>query len=283
MSAPRAAADGSLGGTVDLHMHSTHSDGLHAPAELVPMALAAGVSAIALTDHDEISGLPELRRSAEGTGLEVIAGVELSASSERNDLHILGYFIDDTNPAFLEALAEFREGRRERVGHIVGKLNALGLEITVEDVRRQAGGASLGRPHVAQALLERGHIDTFDDAFRRFLGHHAPAFVPKPRLAPARAIELIRDAGGVAVFAHPGTANRDDLIPGLVADGLTGIEVWHPKHSTSQVAHYRRVADRHGLVPSGGSDFHGAALGPFTIGVSRVPAGTVASLRARRG
>lgn len=278
----RPAADGSLGGTVDLHLHSTHSDGSHAPAELVPMALAAGVAAIALTDHDEVSGLPELRQAAAGTGLEIVTGVELSASSEKSDLHILGYFIDDQDPKLLAALLEFRAGRRQRAESIVAKLNGLGLEITVEDVLRQAGGASLGRPHVAQALLELGHVDTFDDAFRHYLGHHARAFVPKPHLAPERAIELIRNAGGVAVFAHPGTANRDDLIPGLAAAGLSGIEVWHPKHTASQVHHYRRVAERHHLTPSGGSDFHGASLGPFKIGASRVPASVLEALRARR-
>lgn len=279
-SAPRAA-DGSTDGTVDLHMHSTHSDGQHAPAELVPMALAAGVSAIALTDHDEVSGLPELRKAAEGTGLEVIGGVELSASSEKSDLHILGYFIDDTDPAFRAALSIFRDGRLRRAEAIVAKLNELGLEITVDDVRRQSGGASLGRPHVAQALLARGHIDTFDDAFRYYLGHHAPAFVPKPQLVPADAIALIRAAGGVAVFAHPGTANRDELIPGMVAAGLGGIEVWHPKHSATQTQNYARLAAKHGLVPSGGSDFHGVTLGPFKIGMSRVPASTLTALRER--
>lgn len=282
MSVLRPAADGSFGATVDLHLHSTHSDGSHAPAELVPMALAAGVSAIALTDHDEVSGLPELRRAAAGTGLEIVAGVELSASSEKSDLHILGYFMDDENPEFRAALALFREGRRQRVGLIVEKLNALGLGLTVDDVLRQAGGASLGRPHVAQALLEQGHVDTFDDAFRYYLGHHAPAFVAKPRLPPERAIELIRRAGGVAVFAHPGTANRDELIPRLVAAGLVGIEIWHPKHTQAQVGHYRRIAERHALVPSGGSDFHGASLGPFKIGISRVPAGALEALRTRQ-
>lgn len=268
---------------IDLHAHSLHSDGQHAPRELVPMALAAGISALALTDHDAITGLPELHAAAAGTGLVIVDGVELSASAGANDIHILGYLFDPAHPPLLDALERFRGGRRARAERIVARLNDLGVEIALADVERHAAGGSLGRPHVAHALLEMGYVETFDEAFQRYLGHRAPAYVPKPRLEPEEAVQLIRDAGGAAVFAHPGTANRDDLLPRLVAAGLAGIEVWHPKHAAGQVAHYQRLAAQYDLVPSGGSDFHGAAVGDVRIGMMDVPDTTLARLRERRG
>jgi predicted metal-dependent phosphoesterase TrpH len=266
---------------IDLHMHSTHSDGAHLPAELVPMALKAGVSALSLTDHDTVSGIPELVRAAEGTGIEIVTGVELSSSAGRSDLHILGYLFDPENEVLVRELERFRTGRRERVVEMVRILNHLGIEITFEDVLRQAGGAALGRPHVAHALLEQGFVETFDEAFRKFLGQHARAFVPKPHFEPRQALALIRSAGGVPVLAHPGTANRDELIPELADQGLAGIEAWHPKHSPTQVVEYRRLAGELGLVASGGSDFHGSSMGNVTVGISDVPAAVLAALRDR--
>jgi predicted metal-dependent phosphoesterase TrpH len=255
---------------------------MHTPSELVSMAIGAGVTALALTDHDSIAGLPELHRAASGHPLTIVDGVELSASAGATDLHILAYFFDPTNPEFRNALDEFQEGRRHRAATIVEKLNRLGVAITLDDVARQAGGGSLGRPHVALALLEKGTVLTFDEAFHRFLGHRSPAFVAKPRFEPSEAIALIRRAGGVAVLAHPGTAGRDPLIPKLVEAGLAGIEVWHPKHLPAQVEHYRKLAATYGLVPSGGSDFHGAAVGTVRIGMSPVPESTLQALAARR-
>jgi predicted metal-dependent phosphoesterase TrpH len=268
---------------IDLHAHSLHSDGQHAPRDLVPMALEAGITALALTDHDAITGLPELHAAAAGTGLAIVDGVELSASAGANDIHILGYLFDPAHPPFLAALERFRGGRRSRAGQIVDRLNALGVDITLADVERHAAGGAIGRPHVAHALLEMGYIETFDEAFHRYLGHRAPAYVAKPQLEPEEAVRLIREAGGVAVFAHPGTANRDDLLPRLVGAGLGGIEVWHPKHGSGQMAHYRRVAEQYDLVPSGGSDFHGAAIGDVRIGMLDVPDSTLTRLSARRG
>jgi predicted metal-dependent phosphoesterase TrpH len=269
---------------IDLHCHSLHSDGSHTPTELVAMARKAGIAALALTDHDTVAGLPELHAAAEAGGppLTIVDGVELSASAGMNDIHILGYFVDPAQPAFRSALEHFQEGRRNRVITMLGKLKSLGVDLSLEDVERHAGGGSLGRPHVALALLDAGYIDTFDEAFARYLGHRAPAFVGKPRFQPEEAIELIRAAGGVSVMAHPGTANRDDLIPRLKGAGLGGIEVWHPKHGPGQVAHYKRVAAQFDLVPSGGSDFHGARVGDVVIGISDVPESTLADLAARR-
>ncbi len=266
---------------VDLHMHSVHSDGEHRPAELVPMALAARLSAIALTDHDTMDGLPELHEAARGTGLEVVNGVELSTSVGPRDIHILGYFVDPADPALSAALVRFRAGRRDRAVEMVRKLNELGLEITIEDVDLHVRGGAYGRPHVARALLDLGHVTSFDEAFRAYLGHYAPAFVPKPSLTPAEAIALIRNAGGAAVFAHPGTASRDDLIEDFKEMGLAGIEVWHPKHSPQKSLGYRRLARELGLAATGGSDFHGASVGTVAIGASDVPESALAELRAR--
>jgi len=267
---------------VDLHMHSLHSDGEHRPAELVPMALAARVVAIALTDHDTLAGLPELHDAARDSDLEIVNGVELSSSAGSKDIHVLGYFVDPDDAALGAALERFRTGRRDRALGMIERLNALGVPLTVADVEPFVKGGAWGRPHVARALLENGHVATFDEAFRRFLGHHAPAFVPKPSLEPAEAIALIRAAGGAAVFAHPGTAGRDDLIEEFKEAGLAGIEVWHPKHSPQKVEGYRRLARELDLVATGGSDFHGATIGNVTIGMSDVPASALAELAARR-
>lgn len=269
---------------IDLHTHSFHSDGSHTPTELVTMARTARVTALSLTDHDTIAGLPELHMAAESTGpgLIIVDGVELSATAGMNDIHILGYFIDPGHEPFCAALLHFQEGRLRRAESMVSRLNELGVAITLQDVQRHAGGGSLGRPHVALALLEAGYVETFDQAFGRYLGHRGPAFVSKPHFLPEEAVELIRQAGGVSVLAHPGTANRDDLLPKLKSAGLSGIEVWHPKHGPGQVLHYSRLAKQFDLVPSGGSDFHGAKVGAVKIGMSDVPESTLVELKARR-
>jgi predicted metal-dependent phosphoesterase TrpH len=266
---------------IDLHMHSVHSDGSHAPAELVPMAVAARLSAIALTDHDTVDGLQELRAAAGGTDLEIVTGVELSSSAGHSDLHILGYLFDANDPRLVGELDRFRAGRRERVVKMVEILNGLGVLVTLDDVLRHAAGGALGRPHVARAIYELGYVENFDEAFRRYIGHHAKAFVPKPHFAPSEALALIRSAGGVPVLAHPGTANRDELIPDLVDHGLGGIEAWHPKHTPGQIVQYRRLARELGIVATGGSDFHGAAMGTVKVGMSDVPASALEELRAR--
>jgi 3',5'-nucleoside bisphosphate phosphatase len=266
---------------VDLHLHSVHSDGTHTVADLVAMAVAAGLSAISLTDHDTVAGLPGIREAARGTGLEIVNGVELSSSAGASDLHVLGYFFDPENADLLQGLAWFRNGRRERLAKMVSRLNELGVEVSEAEVARYATSDAPGRPHVAQALLDLGFVDTFDDAFRRYLAHYAPAYVPKPRFAPKEAVGLIRRAGGAPVLAHPGTLGRDELIPELVEAGLLGIEAWHPKHSSSQVTAYRRLAREHGLVATGGSDYHGEPVGVSTVGFPEVPAGVLAELRAR--
>lgn len=266
---------------VDLHLHSIHSDGTRTVEELVSMAVEAGLAAVSLTDHDTVAGLPAMREAARGTGVEIVSGVELSSSAGASDLHVLGYFIDPGDEGLLRGLEWFRNGRRERLTKMVSRLNELGVDVSEEEVGRYATSDAPGRPHVAQALLDLGFVDTFDDAFRRYLACYAPAYVPKPRFAPTEAVALIRRAGGAPVLAHPGTLGRDDVIPELVDAGLVGIEVWHPKHSPSQVASYRRLARELGLVTTGGSDFHGEPVGMATMGVPEVPAEVLAELRSR--
>lgn len=268
-------------GFVDLHLHTVHSDGTHTPEEVVGFARRARLLAIAITDHDCVDAIPLARGAARAAGIELIPGVELSSSDGRSDVHILGYFLDPEADGFQAKLRVLRDGRLERAERTVERLAALGAAVSLERVVAIAGPGPVGRPHIAVALLEAGHVSSLDEAFERYIGYHAPAFVPKRTLDPGAAIEMIRGAGGVAVLAHPGSLRRDDLIPGLAAQGLTGIEVWHPKHDGARVRHYQALAGQHGLAISGGSDFHGGGRGEATVGDQPVPAELVELLRAR--
>jgi predicted metal-dependent phosphoesterase TrpH len=268
-------------GFVDLHLHTIHSDGMHTPEEVVAFAHSARLVAIAITDHDTLDGIDAAASAAGLAGMEFIPGIELSASDGPSDVHILGYYLDPSTPGLGEELSRLRDRRFLRAQRTVELLNQLGATVSFERVQAIAGGAAIGRPHIATALIEAGHVATHDQAFESFIGYHAPAFVPKHALDPAAAMDLIRRAGGVAVLAHPGSLRRDDLIPSLVAQGLGGIEVWHPKHDGTRVRHYQEIASKHGLSITGGSDFHGGGRGASTVGDQPVPAGVLDSLRAR--
>ena len=265
---------------VDLHTHSCHSDGADTPTQIVAKALARGLAAIALTDHDSVDGMDEARARAEGTGLEVIAGCELSATDGSTDVHLLGYFVDDHDAEFRAALVSFREQRLLRAHAILERLEELGLPILWHDVLERAQGGAIGRPHIAEAMVRAGYVDSIDEAFRRFLGNHGPAHIAKRNLTPRAAIELVRHAGGVPVIAHPGTMQRDSLIPEVVPFGLGGVEVIHPRHDEAARRRYRALCDRYGLVATGGSDCHGSRSGVTRIGDGDVPASTVDALRA---
>ena len=268
-------------GYVDLHLHTIHSDGVHAPEEVVAFARQARLTAIAITDHDTLDGLPAAAAAAEAAGIDFIPGVELSASDHHADVHILGYYMDPTTPGLAEELRVLREGRLSRAERILDLLAQLGAPLLLDRVVTIAGVAPVGRPHIGAALIEAGHVGTMDEAFDRYIGYHAPAYVPKRTLDPMGAIDLIRRAGGVPVLAHPGSLRRDDLIPGLVAHGLAGIEVWHPKHDAQRVRSYMAAAETYGLLVTGGSDFHGAGRGDSTVGGQPVPMSVVAPLHAR--
>jgi len=266
-------------GCVDLHIHTVHSDGADTPEEIVRRAVAIGLKTISITDHDTIAGVEETIRLAEAYSLEVVSGVELSASDGSSDIHILGYFFDYSDPALAEELVRFRSARLERAKKMLEKLKEMNIDLPVEKVLDIANRGAVGRPHIAGALLDMGYVDTFEDAFRKYIGHHSPAYVPKLRLEPARAFELIRKSGGVAAMAHPGTVQRDDLIPGFVEQGMQALEVWHPQHDRGSVRYYLELAKRYGLAVTGGSDTHGARAGNSVVGSERVPASVVDGLR----
>jgi predicted metal-dependent phosphoesterase TrpH len=252
-------------------MHSTASDGSRTPADVVRAARKASLVAIALTDHDSVAGLPEARAAGAELGVRVIDGVELSAVEGETETHLLGLHLRDT--AVLErALGELREMRNRRARQIVERLNALGVNVAFEDVLSQAGTGVVGRPHVARAMIAEGWAVDARDAFDRYLGAGRPAYVAKEQLSMRDAIAMIHAAGGLAVLAHPGAGGTRERIEALRALGLDGIEVKHPSHSSSDTARLRGLCEQFGLVMSGGSDWHGAAEGPRTIGMMQVPA-----------
>ena len=271
---------------VDLHLHSNASDGSFAPEVVAATAAANGVGVFSLTDHDTMDGIPAAQAQAERDGIRLITGIELSVGENGIDVHLLAYGFDASDAALVAAVGRYREGRRDRARKILSRLKGLGIRITLDEVEAIARGGAIGRPHVAEALLQSGHVDTFNEAFQRFLGHHAPAYVPKAPVTLEESSSIVREAGGVTVLAHPGTLNRDYLIPSWARRGLDGIEVWHSKHSAEAVERYRGFAKLHGLLMTGGSDYHGERTPDVTIGSVAVPEDVLgpldAVLRARR-
>ncbi len=273
-------------GRIDLHMHSNASDGSFTPEEVAGMAAGNGVEVFSLTDHDTLDGLPAAGACASRSGIRLIPGVELSVAEEAMDVHLLAYGFDVRDPTLEAAVRRYREGRKERTRKILSRLKGLGIRISLEEVEEIASGGALGRPHVAEALLRAGHVETFNEAFQRYLGHHAPAYVPKPKVTLEEATSIVREAGGVTILAHPGTLNRDHLIPAWARRGLDGIEVWHSKHDAAAVERYRGYAHLHGLLMTGGSDYHGERTPGVVIGSVPVPDEILgpldAALKARR-
>ncbi|HXG72550.1 MAG TPA: PHP domain-containing protein [Gemmatimonadaceae bacterium] len=257
-------------GYVDLHAHSTASDGTLPPERVVEAAGRRGLVAIALTDHDTVDGLPAACEAGERIGVRVVPGVELSAFEEDHEVHLLALHV--TRSDGLQArLSELREMRQRRAREIVAKLNSVGIAITIEDVLEQSAGGAVGRPHVARALIARGAVTDFKDAFAQYLGAGGSAFVPKDRLSIADAIGIAHDAGAIAVWAHPGESGRRERLEPLVAAGLDGVEVRHPSHSREDMLRLQALADFFGILPSGGSDWHGSNDGPRRLGVMNVP------------
>lgn len=267
---------------VDLHTHTTISDGALDPAELVHRAAALGLEVVAITDHDAVDGVRAARRVAP-PDLGVLSGAELTCEIDGREAHVLAYGIHVDDPALTAALEHFRDQREERARAMVERLNALGVEIDFAEVASISGPGTIARPHVAQALMARGVVGSLQEAFHRFLGRHAPAFVPKPALDPRKAFSLVLEAGGVPSLAHPGTFQRDDLIPRLVDAGLGALEVRHTEHTAAQSAHYERMARQLGLLPTGGSDFHGTPGHRSRLGSPNVPRSWAEALIARAG
>lgn len=255
---------------VDLHMHSTASDGSRAPADVVRAASKASLAAIALTDHDSVAGLAEAQTAGAELGVRIVNGVELSAVEGETETHLLGLHLRDTS-VLERGLAELREMRNRRARQIVQRLNDVGVLLAFDEVLAQAGPGVVGRPHVARAMIAEGWATDARDAFDRYLGAGRPAFVAKEQLRMRDAIAMIHAAGGLAVLAHPGSGGTRERIEALRTLGLDGIEVKHPSHSSSDTTRLRGLCEQFGLVPSGGSDWHGAADGPRTIGMMQVP------------
>lgn len=245
--------------TGDFHCHSSRSDGTRSPSQVVDLAAARGVRVLALTDHDTLDGLPEAREAASRhAGMMLIPGVELSCDVPGTEVHMLGLFVDEANERFQSALARMRTARLDRAERIVGALSDLGAPIEWARVQEIAGDASIGRPHIARALVEAGHVDSFNAAFDSYLARNSPAYVERMRLEPAEAIELITDAGGLAVFAHPPfTEGYESIAAELAEAGLFGMEVYYRAFPPEQVASLHTLAEQLGLVSLGGSDYHG--------------------------
>ncbi len=255
---------------VDLHTHSTASDGTLPPEQVIEAAARCGLAALALTDHDTIDGVRGARKAAEGVGIRVIAGVELSAFDEDREIHVLALHLSNFE-ALEKHLAGLRASRHVRAGRMVEKLNALGIPLTLDEVLLQANGGTVGRPHVARALIARGLVPDFREAFTRYLGNNGSAFVPKERLSIQGAIGIAHEAGAIAVWAHPSDGGRRERLEPLVAAGLDGVEIKHPSHSGEDTKRLQALTDFFGLVPSGGSDWHGALEGPRRLGMMNVP------------
>lgn len=257
----------------DLHLHSTASDGRLTPPAVMRAAREAGLRAAALTDHDTLAGVAEARAAAESLGLEFVPGIELSTYEEdAGSTHILGYYLSETDPTLAAQLEEALMRRGERAREIVERLNDLGVGVTVAEIFALGSPAGLvTRAHIARALVDGGWISSYRAAFDRYLGADGPAYVPIRRLQPAQGIALIHGAGGVAVLAHPGAAFDEAWIGKLVESGLDGIEVLHPDHDRATVRRIRRLADRLGLLETGGSDWHGPNGGVRRLATQPVP------------
>ncbi|HSB20995.1 MAG TPA: PHP domain-containing protein [Anaeromyxobacteraceae bacterium] len=272
------------GRVIDLHSHSTASDGVFPPAQVADLAAAAGLAVWALTDHDSVAGIPEAAGAAARHGLRLVPGIELSTFIDRREIHVLGHFLDPGSRAIREFEDLLAEKRRVRMGEIIEKLAAVGVAVLPEDIEKYAGGKILGRPHVARALVEHGHASSVKEAFDRWLGDGKPAFVPRFRLEAKDAIALIRGAGGVATVAHPGLSRveRGDL-QRMAEWGLGGVEVSHPEQNPSVRDKYRKLCGELDLVPTAGSDFHGEAVAPGRrFGDCSMSEAELAALEARR-
>ncbi len=243
---------------IDLHIHSNHSDGLFSPQKIVYVASRNYVRAISITDHDNISAIHEVRTYGEKMGVEIVPGLELSAQQDGRDIHFLGYYIDENSPKLLEYLTFFKEERIKRAQKILSILGQIGIPIDFEEVLQKSPNGSLGRPHIADVLTEKGFVQNRVEAFNRYLGTSAVAFVPQYRLSSKDAIQLINSAGGISVVAHTGLEFIEDYLPQWVGEfGLKGLEVIHPRFSAYQTFHLQRLAKKFNLVMTGGSDCHG--------------------------
>ena len=255
----------------DLHLHTQFSDGTFTPEELVLRAQNVGLACIALTDHDTVEGCARAAAACANVKMEFISGAELTAEHEDTEVHILGYFLDTKNPVLLDRIGKFQAVRQNRIREMCAALNQLGIPLKAEAVFALANCKSPGRPHVARALVKEKLIGNLDEAFEKYLKKGRPAWVPKTKMSALEGVELIHQAGGLAVMAHPGLNRTDDIIPGLVKAGLDGIECFHSKHSTVMAERYLEIAEKYDLLVTGGSDCHGFSKKAPLIGTVMLP------------
>ncbi len=265
----------------DLHLHTYFSDGTFSPEELVGHGHRLGFAALALTDHDSVEGCARMTAACAAAGIDFIPGTELTAEHNDTEIHLLGYYLDTENQTLLTEIAKFQAVRQNRIHEMVSRLNGLKVPLKVESVFALANCKSPGRPHVARALVKAGLVGSLDEAFERFLKKNRPAWVPKAKMSALEAVELIHQAGGLAVMAHPGLNRTDDVIPVLVEAGLDGIECFHTKHSTAASERYLEIADKFHLLITGGSDCHGFSKGKPLIGTVKLPYEHVEILKAK--
>lgn len=272
---------------IDLHMHTTASDGRSTPEQLVKEVLANGITTIAVTDHDTTAAWDEVNATAAAAGVTCVPGIEITAVASGRDVHMLGYFLDHTHPELVTFLEQQRIDRRRRVREIADLLARLGVPVDIDSAKLTSGplkGRAWGRPIVAAALMEAGHVADFREAFDRYLGEGRPAFIERNGVSPAEVVALVARAGGLASMAHPGKTQKDHLIPDLIAAGLPAIEVYHPDHDVADTARYRRIAEAYGVLPTGGSDYHGPGSGrEQALGRVHLPAVDFARLAERAG
>jgi predicted metal-dependent phosphoesterase TrpH len=266
----------------DLHLHTFFSDGTFTPEELVERARTIGFAAIALTDHDTVEGCERAAAACAAANIEFITGTELTAEHADTEVHILAYFVDTKNSALLTRIGEFQSVRQNRIREMVAALNKLGIPLKAESVFALANCKSPGRPHVARALVKEKLIGNLDEAFERYLKKGRPAWIPKTKMSALESVELIHQAGGLAVMAHPGLNRTDEIIPDLVAAGLDGIECFHTKHSTAMAERYLEIAEKYHLLVTGGSDCHGFSKVKPLIGTVKLPYDHVEKMKAAK-
>jgi predicted metal-dependent phosphoesterase TrpH len=266
----------------DLHLHTIFSDGTYTPQELISESVEAGLAAIAVVDHDTIEGISPAIEIAKMENIEILPGIELSAEYEGCEVHILGYLVDYKRKDLLEKLETLKKNRIERIYKIVDKLKDMGVILEPEDIFSIAGGGTVGRLHVARAMLKKGKVDSLFEAFQKYIGDKNPAYVLGFRFSPSEAIKLIKDAGGIPVLAHPYTLNNDELILKFIDYGLMGLEVYYPEHTQGMTNFYLNLAKEYNLLITGGSDCHGNAKSEIKIGSIKIPYELVEKLKVAK-
>jgi len=267
-----------------MHVHTTASDGTDSPEEIVARAKMLGLEALAITDHDTLEGIEPAMTAGCLYKIEVIPGIELSTVYGDEEIHVLGYLMDLDCRDFLNKISLFRSLRAGRIEKMVTKLQKLGIPVDIERVMAISGSGSIGRPHLAVAMVEIGAVADIAEAFDKYIGAGCPAYVPRFKVEPVEAVRLILDAGGIPVLAHPGLCNSSVLIPHLVQKGLIGLEAYHPAHSRELSAYYCRLAEDYGLIATGGSDYHGKGYKEgVELGMRTVPYTVLQEMKKRLG